>query len=308
MKEQKETTKVIAIKGMNCKSCEKLIEGNVGALKGINKIKVSFAEEKTHISYDSDVISLKAIKSEINKLGYKTGNESVKQSGFFQGIIYGLLPHTGCIAFIIFALLGITTATALLRPLLLNPYFFYILIALSMIFATISATIYLKTNDILSISGIKRKWRYLSILYGTTIFVNLLLFMVIFPYAANFTSKSNTLAFVSAATDSQSKLTLEVAIPCSGHAPLITEDLNKLEGVTGVNFRFPNLFDVSYDSGKISKQDILSLTVFSTYKAKVVEEQKNNRQSAQFSTSGGSCCGSGSCGASSGGGCGCGGS
>ena len=82
--------------------------------------------------------------------------------GFWSGLIYGLIPHTGCIAFIIFTILGVTTATALFKPLLLSPYFFYILIALSFIFATISALIYLKKCALLSLRGIKTKWKYLK--------------------------------------------------------------------------------------------------------------------------------------------------
>ena len=108
-----------------------------------------------------------------------------KKKGILAGILYGLVPHTFCIAFIIFTIFGATAAMTLLKPLLLNSYFFYILIIFSFVFATISAIIYLQRNGILSIQGIKRKWKYLSILYGTTIFINLLLFLVIFPYVAN---------------------------------------------------------------------------------------------------------------------------
>ncbi len=86
--------------------------------------------------------------------------ETKKEKGVLKGILYGLAPHTFCIAFIVFTVLGATTATALLKPLLLNPYFFYILIGLSFIFATISAIFYLKRNGILSFPGIKKKWRY----------------------------------------------------------------------------------------------------------------------------------------------------
>ena len=118
----------------------------------------------------------------------KKPKETKKEKGFLKGILYGLAPHTFCIAFIIFTVLGVTTATTLLKPLLLNPYFFYILIGLSFGFATISAIIYLQRNGILSFQGIKRKWKYLSILYGITISVNLILFTVIFPITANLNS------------------------------------------------------------------------------------------------------------------------
>ena len=209
--------------------------------------------------------------------------------GILKGILYGLAPHTFCILFIVFTVLGLTTVTTLLKPLLLNPYFFYLLIVLSLIFATISATIYLKRNGILSFSGIKRKWKYLLILYGTTIFVNLLLFMVIFPIATNLNSGSGLKTAIMTAfsgksqlLNSQSSITLEVAIPCPGHAPLITEELKKIGGVENVSFRFPNEFDVSYNPTKTSKEEILSLSVFNTYKATVIDEitdQKNNSRS-----------------------------
>jgi copper chaperone CopZ len=198
----------------------------------------------------------------------KTGLKSDKK-GFISGILYGLIPHTFCIAFIILTAPGATTATALLKPFLLNRYFFYILIVLSILFATISAIIYLKKNGILSFQGIKRKWRYLLILYGTTILVNLLFFMVIFPYLANL-NRVQPSTFIGATP--LSSITLKVDIPCPGHASLIIDELKKIEGVEGVKFSFPNLFDVKYDPSKTSKEKLLSLQVFSTYKAVVIEE------------------------------------
>lgn len=186
------------------------------------------------------------------------------------GVLYGLAPHTFCIAFILVSIVSATAATTFLKPVLLNRYFFYILIAISFIFATISALIYLKRNESLSPKGMKNKWKYLSILYGTTISVNLLFFMVIFPVAANL-----NLNPVSAAADSQNvqskNLTLEVEIPCSGHAPLITEELKKISGVSEVKFRFPNLFDIKYNSSETQEDKIVSLEVFNTYKAKAVQ-------------------------------------
>jgi copper chaperone CopZ len=233
------------------------------------------------------------------------------KKGFISGILYGLIPHTFCIAFIIFTVLGVTTATALLKPLLLNRYFFYILIGLSIVFATISAIIYLKRNRILSLSGIKRKWKYLSILYGTTIFVNLLFFMVIFPKVANLNLNPTTQTAALIEKTNLSSITLKVDIPCPGHAPLITTELKKISGVEEVKFSFPNLFVVKYNFLKTSKGEILSLEVFNTYKAMVINEttsQTDNPQpltnSEQPSSNVGSyqCCG----GVAGGCGCGCG--
>lgn len=210
-------------------------------------------------------------------------NLKKNKKGFCIGILYGILPHTFCIAFILFSVIGATTATIFFKKFLLNPYFFHILIGISFIFATLSALLYLKRNGILSIQGVKRKWRYLFTLYGTTIFINLVLFLVIFPIVANLNSGSSLAAAIITAfggqgtelTDSGSLLTLKVNIPCPGHAPLIIDELKGIEGVKVVKFKFPNLFDVVYDSERTSKQLILSLEVFNIYKATVIEEITN---------------------------------
>jgi hypothetical protein len=190
-----------------------------------------------------------------------------QKKGYGEGILYGLIPHIGCIAFIVFAVLGVTAATAVFKPLLLNGYFFYILIALSLAFATISATLYLRKNESLSIKGAKKSWKYLSVLYGTTVMVNLLFFLVIFPYAANAVSSKQTPQDIGLA-GGLSTMTLRVAIPCPGHASLITGELSKI-GVSS-KFRMPNYFDLSYDSGRTSLDQIMGLDVFESYKATIV--------------------------------------
>jgi copper chaperone CopZ len=213
--------------------------------------------------------------SEIQKNCCEKTDSKSEKKGFISGILYGLIPHTFCIAFIILTVLGTTTATAFLKPFLINRYFFYILIGLSIFFATISAIIYLKKNAILSFQGIKRKWKYLSILYGTTIFVNLLFFMVIFPYLANL-NRVQPSTFIGVTP--LSSITLKIDIPCPGHASLIIDELKKIEGVEGVKFSFPNLFDVKYDPSKTSKEKLLSLGVFNTYKATLIKETLSGLQ------------------------------
>lgn len=188
-----------------------------------------------------------------------------KEKGFLTGLISGLIPHTFCILFIVFSTLGVTLATFLFKDLLLNRNFFYYLIALSFIFSTLTAVIYLRRNQILSFKGVIRSWRYLTVLYGITIGINLLLFFIVFPATANYSSKQ-----LSNRAIEQSSLTLKVNIPCSGHASLITSELSKLPGIQEVKFRLPNIFDVYYDVNRITKQEILSLEVFKTYKATVL--------------------------------------
>ena len=232
-------------------------------------------------------------------------NQKKESKGFWSGLAYGLIPHTGCIAFIIFTIAGVSAATALFKPLLMSPYFFYALIGLSFVFATISAIIYLRKHKLLSPNGIKTKWKYLSILYGTSIGVNMVLFLVIFPLAANMTS-----ATPSGALDgvSSSELTLKVNIPCPGHAPLISEELKTIDGVLGSRFSFPNVFHVDYDPTKTSKQGILSLGVFETYKASVIDESAAEEETQQVSNQpvirSGCGCGGNTCGAVGGSCCG----
>jgi len=203
---------------------------------------------------------------------------SKETKGVWSGILYGVLPHTFCILFIVFTILGMTAATAVLKPLLLNAYFFYLLIALSLIFATISATIYLKHNKVLSLRGIKDKWKYLSVLYGVTIFINLILFMVIFPITANFDPEVPfTTAIFTAfgrgipSLSEPGFLALRVDIPCPGHALLIVREIRTINGVEAVRFKFPNLFDVDYNPEETSKTQVLSLDVFNTFKATTIQ-------------------------------------
>lgn len=187
-----------------------------------------------------------------------------KPAGFLPGLLYGLLPHTFCIAFVVFSVLGVTMATSIFKKLLMVPYFFQLLVVISFIFSTISAVIYLKRSGCLSTDGIKGKWKYLTILYGTTIGINLLFFMVIFPLTANMGNKS-TIAYQNLST-----VTLKVNIPCSGHAPLVTEELKKVSGVEGVIFRFPNLFDISFNKRQISLEQILDSEIFKSFPAKEI--------------------------------------
>jgi len=225
--------------------------------------------------------------------------QSKKENGILTGLIYGLIPHIGCIAFIIFSILGVTFATAIFKPFLLSPYFFYILIGLSFVFATISAFFYFKKQGFITLTkdknvlelnflplGIKRKWKYLLTLYGTTIGINLLLFMVIFPIAANLNPGVSLTAAISSAfgqgerlasSEGNSLTTLQVDIPCPGHAPLIIGELRTISGVEAVQFKFDfinflHLFDVAYNPEKTSKEQILSLDIFNTYKATIIDE------------------------------------
>jgi len=309
----------IEVKGMHCKSCSEKIENRLSNVKGIKNAMVSLADGKAYVRFDPKEINITTVKKEIGKAGYRTGADRASRGHIKSGIVYGLIPHIGCIAFIIGSILGVTVLTGLFRPLLMNPYFFHILIVISISFATLSSSLYLRKNGLLSSSGVKRKWKYLSTMYGSTVGINLLLFLLIFPLLANVSLATVTGAAAAPDTGGSGGISgspiirLQVDIPCSGHAPLITGELKTISGVSSVQFSFPNIFEVKYDSTKTSKEQILALEVFKTYKASVLGETATTAaQSAAPSTigssgqpaSGGGCCGGGgSCGGS-GGGCG----
>ncbi|MHB1318817.1 MAG: hypothetical protein ACYCYF_09400, partial [Anaerolineae bacterium] len=126
--------------------------------------------------------------------------EDHRREGLLWGVFYGLVPHTFCILFIVFSVVGATVATSLVQRVLLVPYLFQVIVALSVGLATLSAAIYLHRNGLLSRLGIRRKWRYLATLYGTTLAVNMLFFWVIFPAVASF----QTVPRVSASAVTQS--------------------------------------------------------------------------------------------------------
>lgn len=72
------------------------------------------------------------------------------------------------------------------------------------------------------------------------------------------------------AVENLQKITLKVAIPCGGHAYLIKDALNKLEGIEKVEYTPITTFVVYYDSTKISEQEILAIDVFKDYPAKKI--------------------------------------
>lgn len=299
METEKLKEEVIEIKGMHCNSCVTRIEEKLLQMKGVNRVKVNLVEEKAYITFNPKKIDLNKIKAEIELTGYKTesnndSKETSRSSSLKQGLIYGLIPHIGCIAFIIGSILGVTVLTQLFRPLLMNRYFFHILIGISFLFATISAIVYLKKqgfiksnrdNDKLEIGIskqiIKRKWKYLSLMYGLTIGVNLLLFFVIFPLLANVSLFPTAATGAFDGTSSSSSIRLKVDIPCSGHASLISGEIKTINGIEGVKFSFPDIFDVKYDPTKTSKEQILSLEVFKTYSATALDEPRDSQQVSQ---------------------------
>lgn len=291
----------LKVRGMHCQSCARLIAETLKDLDGVREVKASFEDENVKVKYDARTLTQRVLEEKLDELGYPAEGSQSSNSGkkkkrnltLKQGIVYGLTPHIGCIGFIAASILGVTVAVEFFKPLLMNPWFFHILVLLSLGFATLSSIFYLNKQGVLSWKGVKRKKKYLSTMYGSTLGINLFLFFLVFPLLANV----NTVNAYADPNPNQSQvlggangLQLQVNIPCPGHAPLITGELKSIEGVNSVKFDFPNYFDVDYDS-RTSKEEILALEVFKTYNATLISENNssesnNGVESASLSESG----------------------
>ncbi len=192
-----------------------------------------------------------------------------RPQGLWSGLLYGLLPHTFCVAFIVFSVAGAAAAGAFFKKILFVPYFFEVLVGLSLILAAVSGLLYLKKKGELSRKGVYRHKGYLTILLGTTLFVNWLFFFVVFPWMAN-RQGAGPAGAETGEVKGESRASLEVQIPCSGHASLIIDEIKKDPGVREVSFQLPNRFLVTYDGQKTSLEKILTLQIFKSFPAKPI--------------------------------------
>ncbi len=111
--------------------------------------------------------------------------------GFLTGLLFGLIPHSFCIAFLLLSIIGATSVTILLQKFLFVPYFSLFLTTSSFLLATLSAFIYLKKTGCCSVEKIKSKWRYLSVLYSSIVVVNLIVIFVLLPLISGSQAKAN---------------------------------------------------------------------------------------------------------------------
>ncbi|PIZ41535.1 hypothetical protein COY35_00240 [candidate division WWE3 bacterium CG_4_10_14_0_2_um_filter_47_8] len=176
-----------------------------------------------------------------------------KTTVFWSGLVYGLLPHSFCLIFLILSIGGSTAATAFFRNWLLMPAFFLYWWIFLFGLVVLSALVYLYRIRKLSWLGIKEKKGYLLTLFAAVVGINLLLYLVVFPLLTNLKALrlSKGEVMVSGQTGLVTKI-LKVEIPCSGHAPLVVDELQRIEGVREIRFRLPNFFEVSFDSSQTS--------------------------------------------------------
>ncbi|MCF7834916.1 heavy metal translocating P-type ATPase [Candidatus Gracilibacteria bacterium] len=83
----------LKISGMHCASCSLLIERGLGDKQGIKNISVNLASNSANVFYDENIIDLKEISKEINKLGYKVVQEidNSQYKIFFRKFIISLI-------------------------------------------------------------------------------------------------------------------------------------------------------------------------------------------------------------------------
>jgi len=186
-----------------------------------------------------------------------------RRKGFGSGLLSGLVPHIFCLAFLVLSLVGAAGGAAIAKKFLLIPYFFLFLIIISLLLATLSAFFYLKKNNCCHVAGIRSKRQYLLTLYATTIIVNILVAYVIIPGSTYRQTKpiennGQQLAIAS----------INVQLPCPGHAPLIIDEVEKISGVAAVTFKLPETFKISYDPAKTSPEKLAAAEIFKTFKIK----------------------------------------
>lgn len=58
------------VKGMSCGHCVKAVEGSVGKLAGVSEVKVNLETGTVAVDFNSDVVTLDAIKETIDDQGY----------------------------------------------------------------------------------------------------------------------------------------------------------------------------------------------------------------------------------------------
>ncbi|MGG0717304.1 copper chaperone CopZ [Robertmurraya massiliosenegalensis] len=61
---------ILNVKGMSCGHCVKAVEGSVGKLDGVSEVKVNLEAGTVAVDFNSDVVTLDAIKETIDDQGY----------------------------------------------------------------------------------------------------------------------------------------------------------------------------------------------------------------------------------------------
>ncbi|OGZ84641.1 MAG: hypothetical protein A2599_02670 [Candidatus Staskawiczbacteria bacterium RIFOXYD1_FULL_39_28] len=62
---------ILAISGMHCASCAKIIEATLEEKNGVSSILVDYDSKKAFLEFDGQKTNLYDLKSEIETLGYR---------------------------------------------------------------------------------------------------------------------------------------------------------------------------------------------------------------------------------------------
>lgn len=188
------------------------------------------------------------------------------RSGVIRGLAFGLIPHLFCILFIIFSIIGATIATTFTQKILLMPNLFPALVIISIVFATIASIFHLRIGECKCDEEVKGRKRFVLAMFVATLIANVTMMYVIFPAIAK--TRNNNITIES----SLSVITVKVAIPCTGHAPLIINEIGTLPGIVRVDFDSPDIFQITYDPQTANIDQIVALNVFETFQiAKIIK-------------------------------------
>jgi copper chaperone CopZ len=61
----------LRVTGMTCGGCENAVKRAVGKLAGVESVDASHAEQRVTVTFDAALVSLGAVKTKIEGLGYK---------------------------------------------------------------------------------------------------------------------------------------------------------------------------------------------------------------------------------------------
>lgn len=70
---------LLEVRGMSCAACAQRIEKTVCKLQGMEQASVNLASEKLFVEYNPEVVSLDAIKSAVDKIGYQLSEPTETQ-------------------------------------------------------------------------------------------------------------------------------------------------------------------------------------------------------------------------------------
>ena len=66
--------KILSVPEVHCDHCVSSIEGSVGALAGVDKVKVNLEAKNVSVSFDESAVALDEIVKTIEEQGYDVGD------------------------------------------------------------------------------------------------------------------------------------------------------------------------------------------------------------------------------------------